>query len=117
LLRQVLQQAKRERYIAQNPLGDREHFLDERKERLQAKPFTVEEEQRLLAVATGYLHPLLMLLLDTGLWPNAEALPLKWRDVDFEREMITVVSSKTRAGVRTVPLTARLKTELLRWKS
>jgi len=43
LLRQVLQQAKRERYIAQNPLGDREHFLDERKKRIQAKPFTVEE--------------------------------------------------------------------------
>jgi len=117
LLRQVLQQAKRECYIARNPLGDRQHFLDERKKRIQAKPFTVEEEQRLLAVATGYLRPLLMLLLDTGLRPNAEALPLKWRDVDFERGMITVVSSKTRAGVRTVPMTARLKTELLRWKA
>jgi integrase len=117
LLRQVLQQAKRERYIAQNPVRDREHFLDERKERLQAKPFTVEEEKRLLAVATGYLRPLLLLLLDTGLRPNAEALPLKWRDVDFKREMITVVSSKTRAGLRTVPMTARLKAELLRWKA
>ena len=39
------------------------------------------------------------------------------RDVDFEREMITVVSSKTRAGVRTVLMTARLKAELLRWKA
>lgn len=117
LLRQVLQQAKRERYVAQNPLGDREHFLDERKERLQAKPFTVEEEQRLLAVATGYLRPLLMLLLDTGLRPNAEALPLKWSEVDFERGMIAVVASKTRAGLRTLSMTARLKTELLRWKA
>src|SRR5579862_1518158 len=116
LLRQVLQQAKKQRYIAQNPLGDREHFLDERKERLQAKPFTVEEEQRLLAVATGYLRPLLMLLLDTGLRPNAEALPLKWRDVDFQRGMITVIASKTPAGMRTVPMTTRLKAELLRWK-
>jgi len=116
LLRQVLQQAKKQRYIAQNPLGDREHFLDERKERLQAKPFTVEEEQRLLAVATGYLRPLLMLLLDTGLRPNAEALPLKWTDVDFERGMITVIASKTRAGLRTVPMTTRLKAELIRWR-
>jgi integrase len=116
LLRQVLQHAKKERYVAQNPLGDREHFLDERKERLQAKPFTVEEEQRLLAVATGYLRPLLMLLLDTGLRPNAEALPLKWSDVDFEREMITVIASKTPAGLRTVPMTTRLKAELLSWR-
>jgi integrase len=116
LLRQVLKQAKRDRYIAQNPLDNRDHFLNERKERLQAKPFTIEEEQRLLAVAKGYLRPLLILLLDSGLRPNAEALPLKWRDVDFEREMITVVASKTPAGLRTVPMTTRLKAELLRWR-
>jgi integrase len=78
--------------------------------------FTLEEEQRLLAVATGYLRPLLLLLLDSGLRPNAEALPLKWRDIDFERGMITVIASKTPAGVRTVPMTTRLKAELLRWK-
>jgi integrase len=115
LLRQILKQAKKQRYIAQNPLGDREHFLNERKERLQSKPFTVEEEQRLLAVATGYLRPLLILLLDTGVRPNAEALALKWCDIDFDRGMVTV-SSKTPAGLRTVPMTTRLKAELLSWK-
>ena len=116
LLRLVLKQAKREGHIAQNPLGDHDHFLNERKERLQARPFTLDEEQRLLSVANGYLCPLLVLLLDTGLRPNAEALPLKWRDVDFEHGMITVIASKTAAGLRTVPMTSRLKTELLRWK-
>ena len=116
LLRLVLKQARRERYIAQNPLDDRDHFLNERKERIQARPFTLEEEQKLLSVAEGYLRPLLVLLLDSGLRPNAEALPLKWRDVDFERGMITVIASKTTAGLRTVPMTSRLKTELLHWK-
>ncbi len=116
LLRLVLKQARREGHIAQNPLGDRDHFLNERKERLQARPFTLDEEQRLLSVVNGYLRPLLILLLDTGLRPNAEALPLKWRDVDFERGMITVIASKTAAGLRTVPMTSRLKTELLHWK-
>lgn len=116
LLRLILKQAKRERYISQNPLADREHFLDEQKQRLEAKPFTVDEERRLLAVVTGYLRPLLVLLLDTGLRPSAEALPLKWTDVDLEQGMIRVVSSKTRAGLRTIPMTTRLKEELLRWK-
>jgi integrase len=116
LLRQVLKQAKRERYIVQSPLDNREHFLNERKERVQAKPFTLDEEQRLLSVAKGYLRPLILLLLDTGLRPNAEALPLRWRDVDFERGMISVISSKTPAGLRTVPMTTRLKAELVRWK-
>src|SRR5579862_1064054 len=116
LLRLILKQARKERYIAQSPLDDHDHFLNERKERLQARPFTLDEERRLLAVANGYLRPLLVLLLDTGLRPNAEALPLKWRDVDFERGMIIVIASKTPAGLRTVPMTSRLKTELLRWK-
>lgn len=115
LLRQILKQARREGYIAQNPLSDRDHFLNERKGRLQARPFTLDEEQRLLSVANGYLRPLLVLLLDTGLRPNAEALALKWNVIDFERGMITVIASKTAAGLRTVPMTSRLKTELLRW--
>lgn len=116
LLRLALRQARKARFIAQNPLSDREHFLDERNGRVQARPFTIEEEQRLLAVAKGYLRPLLVLLLDTGLRPN-EALSLKWRDVDLMQELIRVVASKTRAGLRTVPMTTRLKTELLRWKN
>lgn len=116
LTRLVLKQARKERYIAQNPLEDREHFMDEQKHRVQARPFTIEEEQRLLAVAKGYMKPLLVLLLDTGLRPNAEALPLRWRNVDFERGMITVVESKTLSGLRTLPVTSRLKRELLCWK-
>jgi integrase len=116
LLRLVLKQAKRERYIAQIPLDDPDHFLNERKERLQARPFTLEEEQQLPSVATGYLRPLLILLLDSGLRPNAEALPLRWKDIDFERGMITVIASKTPAGLRTAPMTTRLKAELLCWK-
>lgn len=116
LLRLVLKHAKKERYIAQNPLADREHFMNERKERLEARPFSIEEEQKLLAVAQGYLRPLLILLLDSGLRPNAEALALKWKDVDFERSMISVISSKTTAGIRAVPMTKRVKEELRRWK-
>jgi integrase len=116
LLRQILDQARREGFIGKNPLADRDHFLDERKGKIQARPFTIAEEQHLLSVAKGYLRPLILLLLDTGLRPNAEALALRWRDVDFDRSMVTVISSKTPAGLRTVPMTGRLKEELLRWR-
>jgi integrase len=117
LIRVVLEQARKERFIAQNPLNNRDHFLNERKVRVQARPFTLDEEQRLLSVAKGYLHVLFVLLVDTGLRPNAEALPLRWKDVDFERGMITVTSSKTPAGLRTVPMTTRLKEELRQWNN
>jgi integrase len=90
--------------------------MNERKERLQAKPFTLEEEQKLLSVAKGYLKPLIVLLVDTGLRVGKEALPLRWADLDFENGLVNVRQSKTQGGIRSLPLTARLKAELIRWK-
>jgi integrase len=117
-LRLVLRQARRERYIALNPLDSPDLFMNERRERLQAKPFTLEEEQRLLAVAKGYLRPLVLLLVDGGLRVGKEALPLRWSALDLESEnaVVYVRASKTAAGIRTIPLTGRLKAELLRWR-
>ena len=116
LLRLLLRHAKRERYIALNPLESPDLFMNERKERLQARPFTLEEEQRLLAVAKGYLKPLILLLVDTGLRVGKEALPLRWSDLDLESGLVYVRQSKTRAGIRCLPMTSRLKDELVRWK-
>jgi integrase len=108
--------AKPARYIALNPLDNPDLLLNERRDRLQARPFTIEEEQRLLAVAKGYLKPLILLLVDTGLRVGQEALPLRWSDLDLENGLVSVRKSKTQAGVRCFPLTARLKAELVGWK-
>jgi integrase len=117
-LRLILKKARRERYIAQNPLDGPDLFMNERKDRLQAKPFSLEEEQKLLSVAKGYLRPLIMLLADTGLRVGKEALPLRWDAIDLESEnaIVRVRASKTSAGIRIIPLTGRLNAELLRWK-
>jgi capsule polysaccharide modification protein KpsS len=61
----MLKQAERQRLIARNPVRDVD-FLDERKLRRQACVLTVEEEARLLAVAKGYLRPLILLLSIQG---------------------------------------------------
>jgi integrase len=116
LLRLLLRHAKRERYIALNPLESPDLFMNERKERLQARPFTLEEEQRLLAVAKGYLKPLILLLVDTGLRVGKEALPIRWSDLDLDNGLVYVRQSKTKAGIRCLPMTARLKAELVSWK-
>ncbi len=118
LLRLVLKKARRERYVALNPLNDSELFLNERKDRLQAKPFSLEEEQKLLAVAKGYLRPLILLLVDAGLRVGREGLALRWNDLVLEGEnpVVYVRASKTTAGIRSIPLTARLRAELLSWR-
>jgi integrase len=119
VLRLILKKARRERYIAQNPLNDSELFMNERNERLQAKPFTLEEEQKLLAVANAFLRPLILLLVDAGLRVGKEALPLKWSELNLKSEnpVVYVRASKTTAGIRSIPLTARLVAELLRWRN
>ncbi|MFZ0583192.1 MAG: tyrosine-type recombinase/integrase [Candidatus Acidiferrales bacterium] len=115
-LRLVLRKARRERYIAQNPLDGTDLFLNERKGRIQAHIFSVEEEQLLLAGARGYLKVLILLLVDAGLRVGKEALPLKWKDLDLTNEVVHVRESKTLAGIRSIPLTDRLRTQLVQWR-
>jgi integrase len=47
---------------------------------------------------------------------HREALTLRWDAIDFINDIIRVRESKTRAGIRNVPLSARCKQELLRWR-
>lgn len=77
---------------------------------------TFEEEEKILQVAAPHIRVLVVLILETGLRSHREALALKWEDVDFVNCLICVRESKTRAGVRKVPLSTRCKEELLRWR-
>jgi integrase len=112
----MLRIAERKRYIARTPFVEVE-LLDERGSRRRPHIVTFDEEQRVLAVAVSQIRVLAVLLLETGLRPNREALMLKWDDVDFLGQFIRVESSKTQAGVRNVPLSARCKTELQNWRN
>jgi len=47
---------------------------------------------------------------------HREALTLRWDAIDFANDLIRVRESKTRAGIRNIPLSARCKSELLRWR-
>jgi integrase len=68
-------------------------------------------------VAVPHIRALAVLILETGLRSSKEALALHWSDVDFLNDLIRVRESKTRAGERTVPISARCKAELLHWRS
>ena len=45
-----------------------------------------------------------------------EALPIRWSDLDSENCLVYVRQSKTKSGIRCLPMTSRLKDELFRWK-
>jgi integrase len=114
-LRKMLRNAQKRRFIARSPFFDVES-LEEKSIRRRPHIATYSEEERILAVADPHIRALAVLILETGLRSNREALVLKWDDIDFESDTIRVRESKTAAGVRNVPLSGRCKAELLNWK-
>jgi integrase len=114
VLRRVMRLADRKRLIARNPFLEVD-FLKEGNPRTP-HIVTFEEEERILALAPPFLRVLIVLILETGMRSHREALALKWESINFEGDSIRVRESKTRAGIRNIPLTARCKTELLRWR-
>ena len=118
VLSRMFRKAKKLRYIQQNPCEDVDS-LNERQERRQAQPLSFEEEGRLLACCELLLRTFVILLIDTGLRPRKEAAPLLWANVDLdsERASIFVTESKTRSGIRTVPLSPRCLAELKNWRN
>jgi integrase len=106
--------AERKRLISRNPFLE----VDFLKQRHVRTPHivTFEEEEKILAVAPPFIRALVVLILETGMRSHREALALMWEAIDFVNDSIRVRESKTRAGIRNVPLSARCKAELLRWR-
>jgi len=77
---------------------------------------TFEEEEKILRVAAPNMRALIVLILETGMRSHREALALCWDAIDFVNDIIKVRESKTRAGIRNIPLSDRCKSELLQWR-
>jgi len=113
-LAQVLETAVEYGLIAQNPASGKRRRLKASK---PARPWVEPEQLPTLldAAPKGGGRMLLALLAGSGL-RIGEALALRWRHVDLMGAgTLTVVASKTSAGVRTVDLTAALHEELTNW--
>ena len=91
-------------------------FLKEPRQRLRY--LEPEEERRLLAVAGEHLHSLILLGINTGLRIQAEALTLRWEDVNFKRGLLSVQAAYSKSGQsRVVPLNSKAKLALERLKA
>lgn len=115
-LAQILKQAERERYIARSPFDLTKFFLNESRDRKKPHILTWQEEEKLFAVARPRIRALLVLGIETGM-RTGEMLQLRWRDIDFLNDVLQVGHSKTASGIRAIPITARCKTELMRWRN
>jgi len=104
------------RMLVHSPL-DGVKLFNEAKQRKPPRIVSFAEEQRILMCCDVRLRTIVITLLDTGMRVGIEGLRLKWSDIDFEDSIITVAQSKTAAGLRAVPMTAYVRSELQKWRT
>lgn len=113
-LAQVLETGVEYGLLTQNPASGRRRRLKAAK---PSRPWVEPEQLPALldAAPEGVGRMLLAILAGTGL-RISEALTLRWRHVDLMGAgTLSIVASKTDAGVRMVDLTVALREELRRW--
>jgi integrase len=115
-LAQIRKQAERERYIGRSPFDLGKFFVNEARERRKPHILSYGEQEKLLAIAPSRIRVLTVLGLETGM-RTGEMTNLRWEDIDFLNSVLRVVKSKSTAGIRSVPLRALSKSELLKWRS
>ena len=108
LLKKMLNVAIEEDLIKENPVR-KVKFASEL-DSVRKRVLTYEEEQRFLAECSEHLRPIVVTALHTGM-RLSEILNLKWRNVDFERQVITIEKAKS-GKVRSVPMNRVLIGEL-----
>lgn len=115
-LAQILKQAERERYIGRSPFDLGKFFANEYRDRRKPHILSFEEQEKLLAVAPARIRVLTVLGVETGM-RTGEMKGLRWEDIDLLNDVLRVEKSKSRAGIRSVPLSGFCKSELLRWRN
>lgn len=134
LLRRMFNIAKREGWLLKNPMENGESLIKAADEHKRERVLTFEEEERLLTACgertinyvrygkqitakdsgekRKHLRAIIIAAIETGM-RKGELLKLKWKDIDFENQVITIQALNTKTlKMREVPISDRLKIEL-----
>lgn len=116
LLRRILNFAKSESWILENPFEKGAPLINKADESHRERILSIAEEARLLSACNRpsreHLRLAILAALDTA-GRKGELLALRWRNVDFINRTITFETKTTKTlKQRQVPLSARLEIEL-----
>lgn len=103
-LKRILRWAVAEGYIQENPAEDITVSRPKKKRRFHY--FTKDELSQIFMIARKEYPdyaPIFMFLYYTGL-RRSELVSMKWVDIDFKEKVLHVQDSKTKHGVRIIPL-------------
>ena len=113
-LRRIMRKAEKQKLIPGNPAED---IVLPQVTQGSRRPITDEERAMILENAkTHYAGAMVLTMLYCGLRP-IEVRNLKWADLDFTNNLLTVTKSKTAAGTgRKLPIPPQLKSALIEHK-
>ncbi len=112
----LLDLAVRRQYISDNPARAVKHF-NELRERPNKKMLTLDQENRILQVASPHLRVGIILLVQTGGRTYSEGFRLRWDQIDWENRVIRFGNDvKTPGSSEPLPLTDLAFRVLRKWK-
>ncbi len=115
LLRVVLNFAKNNRWLIENPFERQKGLISASAEVQRDRILSHEEEGRLLAACNGkreHLKPLVIAAVDTGM-RRGELFKLQWKEIDLFTRKITVLATNTKTQKsRIIGMTQRVYDEL-----
>jgi integrase len=95
----VFREAVKRQYVERNPVRGIKQLPEDN---MIVRWLTDQEETRLFSFAPSHLKPILLVALHSGM-RQGEILGLRWSEVDFDREVIRVVGTKSHKN-RFVPM-------------
>jgi len=105
VLKRILNVAIKQKRIAHNPCSAVEFPVSVSKMTSKPHDMTASEQARIEICAPDHLRRIVAILVETGLRPYKELMPMRKSQVDLENSVVQIEDSKTPSGIGEMPLT------------
>ena len=109
ILRRILNVAVKKRRLAVNPCGGVEFPVALAGTTRKPHYLTASEQVRLEACASPYLRNIIAIMVEMGLRPYRELIPMRKEQVDLNNGIVHLPDSKTVNGIADMPMTDRAR--------
>ena len=109
ILRRILNVAVKKRRLAVNPCSEVEFPVAVSATTRKPHYLTASEQERLERVAPVYLRNIIVIMVEMGLRPYRELLPMRKEQVDLVNGIVHLPDSKTVNGIADMPMSDRAR--------
>ena len=109
ILRRILNVAVKKRRLAVNPCNGVEFPVPLAGTTRKPHYLTASEQVRLEACAPVYLRNIIVIMVEMGLRPYREFIPMRKEQVDLQNGIVHLPNSKTVNGIADMPMTERAR--------